>query len=230
MEKKQSELCLEILRRFHKAGLLRDFILIGSWCIYFYKDYFFDIPYIDQATIKTRDLDFLIDRPRSMKRKVNIPELLKDLGFVTIFKGSKGYIKLDHPDLIVEFLVPERGRGIDNPYPLPKLSMNVVALRFLNFLSSNTIRVKVENFYLTLPHPANFALHKLIVFQRRIKEEKALKDKKAAIEILNALINKGESRIIKNVFNSVLLKWQKKIIRGLEEFKEKKILEILSKM
>lgn len=230
MEKKQFELCLEILRRFHKAGLLRDFILIGSWCIYFYKDYFFDVPYIDQATIKTRDLDFLIDRPRSMKRKVNIPELLKDLGFVTIFKGSKGYIKLDHPDLILEFLVPERGRGIDKPYPLPKLSMNAIALRFLNFLSSNTIRVKVENFYLTLPHPANFALHKLIVFQRRIKEEKALKDRKAAIEILNALINKGELKIIKNVFNSVFLKWQKKIIKGLEESKEKKILEILSKI
>ncbi|MBL7084547.1 MAG: hypothetical protein ISS43_00370 [Candidatus Omnitrophica bacterium] len=227
MEKKQSELCLEILRRFHKTGLLRDFILIGSWCIYFYKGYFFNVPYIDQATIKTRDVDFLIDRPGKIKREVNIPELLKDLGFVTVLKGSKGYIKLDHPDLILEFLVPERGRGIDKPYPLPRLSMNAVALRFLNFLSSNTIRVKVENFYLTLPHPANFALHKLIIFQRRIKEEKALKDRKAAIEILKALINKGELRIIRKVFNSVLLKWQKKIIKGLEESKEKKILGIL---
>lgn len=230
MEKKQSELCLEILRRFHKTGILRDFILIGSWCIYFYKDYFSNVPYIDQATIKTRDLDLLVDRPRRIKREVNIPELLKDLGFVTIFKGSKGYIKLDHPELILEFLVPERGRGIDKPYPLPKLSINAVTLRFLNFLSSNTIRVKIENFYLTLPHPANFALHKLIIFQRRIKVEKALKDRKAAIEILNALVNKGESRIIKKVFNSVLEKWQKKIIRGLDETKEKKILEILSKM
>ncbi|MBI4708278.1 MAG: hypothetical protein HY761_10215, partial [Candidatus Omnitrophica bacterium] len=160
-------------------------------------------------------------------REVNIVELLKDLGFVASFKGSKGYIKLDHPDLILEFLVPEKGRGTDKPYPLPKLGINAVALRFLNFLSSNTIRVKVENFYLILPHPANFALHKLIIFQRRIKKEKAIKDRKAAIEILNALINKGDSRIIRNVFNSVLLKWQKKIIRGLETLKEKKILEVI---
>lgn len=64
MEKKQSDLCSEILRRFHKTGILDDFILIGSWCVYFYQDYFNAVPYIDQATIKTRDLDFLIGRPR----------------------------------------------------------------------------------------------------------------------------------------------------------------------
>ena len=227
MEKKQSELCLEVLGRLHKAGVLRNFILIGSWCIYFYKDYFSDVPFIDRAAIKTRDLDFLIDNPSRIKREIDIPELLKDLGFVTIFKGTKGYIKLDHPDPILEFLVPERGRGIGKPYPLPKLGINAVTLRFLDFLSTNTIRVKVKNFYLILPHPANFALHKLIIFQRRIKEEKAIKDRNAAIEILNALINKGESKIIRSVFNSVLLKWQKKIIRGLEAVKKEKILETL---
>lgn len=63
MEKKQSDLCFEILRRFHKAGILNNLILIGSWCIYFYNDYFSDIPYIDQITIKTRDIDFLINNP-----------------------------------------------------------------------------------------------------------------------------------------------------------------------
>ncbi len=227
MEKKQFELCHEILRRLHKVGVLRHFILIGSWCIYFYKDYFSNVPFIDQATIKTRDIDFLIDNPGKIRRYVNIPELLKDLGFVTIFKGAEGYIKLDHPDLILEFLVPERGRGIDKPYPLPRLGINATTLRFLNFLSSNTIKVKVETFYLDLPHPANFALHKLIIFQRRVKEEKAIKDRNAAIDVLQALINKGESAGIIQIFNSIPKKWQKKIIKGLQEINEKRILEIL---
>ena len=89
MEKKQSDLCLEILRRFHKTGILDDLILIGSWCVYFYKDYFLGTPYIDQATIKTRDIDFLVDSPSRIKRDVNIPELLKDLGFVTIYRGKE---------------------------------------------------------------------------------------------------------------------------------------------
>lgn len=228
MEKKQSDLCFEILRRFHNAGILGDLILIGSWCVYFYKDYFSGIPYIEQAAIKTRDIDFLIDAPSKIKVRVNIPELLKDLGFVTIYRGSRGFIKLDHPDLILEFLVPEKGKGTDKPVPLPKLGLNAVALRFLTFLSSNTIKVKVEDFYVILPHPANFALHKLIIFQRRLKEDKAIKDRNAAIEILKALIKKGETVTIKHVLNSMLLKWQKKVIKGLEEAKEKDILDILT--
>jgi len=227
VEKRQSELCLEILRRFNKTGILKDFILIGSWCVYFYKDYFSNVPYIDQVTIKTRDIDFLINNPSSIREEVDVPILLKDLGFVTTFKGARGYLKLDHPDLLLEFLVPEKGKGTDKPVHLPKLGMNAVALRFLSFLSANTIKVKVEDFYVTLPHPANFALHKLIIFQRRLKQDKAVKDRNVAIEILKPLIAKGESSIIKDVFNSIPKKWQSKIIRGLREAEDKDILAIL---
>ena len=115
MEKKQSEICLEVLRRFHKAGILKDLILVGSWCVYIYKDYFSSNSSIEHAALKTRDLDFLIDKPSTLKNRVDIPALLEDLGFVSIFKGHKGYIKLDHPELILEFLVPEKGRGSDKP-------------------------------------------------------------------------------------------------------------------
>lgn len=226
MEKNQYELCIEVLRRLHVAGVLEDCILIGSWCVLFYRGYFSKVKFI--PTIKTRDVDFLIPAPFRIKVSVNIPELLKDLGFVIGFKGAKGYIKLEHPDLIVEFLVIEKGKGIDKPYPLPRLGVNAVALRFLSFLSDNTIKVKVKNFYVTLPHPANFALHKLIIFQRRFKEDKAEKDRNAAIEILRALMTKGEAVTIKHVFNSMLPKWQKKVLKGLEEAKEKEILRLLT--
>jgi len=227
VEKKQSELCLEILKRFYRTGILDDFILIGSWCVYFYRDYFRNVSYIDQTTLRTRDIDFLIDKPTKIKHSVNIPELLKDLGFVTIFRGSKGYIKLDHPDLILEFLVPERGKGTDKPFPLSKLGINATALRFLNFLAENTVKVKVEDFTITLPHPANFALHKLIIFQRRQKEDKAIKDRNTAIEILKALIEKGEGTLIRDIFDSMLNKWRNKIIRGLKNLNEKEILSLL---
>ena len=229
MEKKQYELCLEILKRFHKARILNDFVLIGSWCVFFYKDYFSSVSYIIHATLKTIDMDFLISKPDKIKQTIDIPALLKDLGFVTGFRGPRGYIKLDHPDLIVEFLVPARGKGSDKPYSVPKLGINAEALRFLDFLSENTIRVKVEDFYLNLPHPANFALHKLIVSQRRDKEDKAIKDRNIAIEILRALINKEEENIIEKVFKSLPGKWQKKVIRGLEEINEKEISGIFKK-
>jgi len=227
VEKKQYELCLEILRRFNKAGILKDFILIGSWSAYFYNEYFSGTPYLDRAALKTRDIDFLIDNPAKIRHDVSVPELLSDLGFVVVHKGSRGYIKLEHPDLLLEFLVLEKGRGTDKPFPLPKLGVNAVALRFLSFLSSNTIKVKIEDFHVTLPHPANFALHKLIIFQRRLKQDKAVKDRNIAIEILKSLIDKGESSIIKQVFNSIPKKWQAKVIKGLNKSEDKDILAVL---
>ena len=227
MEKKQSDLCFEILRRFHRAGILNDLILIGSWCVYFYKDYFYSVPYLDQAAIKTRDIDFLIDKPSRIRKEVDVPGLLKDMGFLIAYKGSRGYIKLDHPDLILEFLVPERGRGENKPYDLKKLHVNAVTLRFLHFLSMNTIKVKIENFYMTLPHPANYALHKLIIHQRRTKEEKALKDKITAVAVLRALIQKGDLRPIRRAMKSIPKKWQDKIIDGLDQVIDMDILKVL---
>lgn len=108
--------------------------------------------------------------------------------------------------------------------------MNAVALRFLTFLSANTIKVKVEDFYVTLPHPVNFALHKLIIFQRRLKQDKATKDRNIAIEILKSLIEKGESSVIKQSFNSIPKKWQNKIIKGLDKIEDRDILVILTNL
>ena len=187
MEKSQYDLCVEVLRRLDKAGILKDIVLVGSWCTIFYKDFFAGKKYMTSLT--TRDMDLLIPRPRAIKAKVDVAELLKDLGFVVGFTGSQGYIRLEHPQLIVEFLVPERGKGSDRPYSLPQLGLNAHALRFIEFLSQDIITSKIGSIKVTLPHPANFALHKLLVMGRRPKAEKQAKDKEAAIKILNALID-----------------------------------------
>lgn len=225
MEKKQYELCLEVLRRFHRAGILRNIILVGSWCVYFYKDYFAGVHYI--PTIRTRDIDFLVPLPPKIKKKVSIPNLLKDLGFLVDFRGSKGYIRLAHPALIVEFLIPERGRGFDKPYPLPLLGLNAQPLRFLDFLVDNTISLKVDSLALRLPHPAALALHKLIIFQRRIKEDKADKEKEQAFMILKALIAKKDEAVLKRIFNAMPESWKRKVFKALKKREAKDILEVL---
>lgn len=58
---KQYDLCLEVLRRLQKVGVLREVMIIGSWCIYFYRNYFSDIDYT--SSIRTRDIDFLVPIP-----------------------------------------------------------------------------------------------------------------------------------------------------------------------
>ena len=82
MEKKQYDLFLEILRRFQKAGLLADVILIGSWTTVFYKTLFKGYERLKKYALVTRDLDLLVDHPNRVKGNVDIPHLLEDLGFV----------------------------------------------------------------------------------------------------------------------------------------------------
>jgi hypothetical protein len=172
-------------------------------------------------------MDLLIPQPRTIKAKVDVAQLLRDLGFVVGFTGSQGYIRLEHPQLIVEFLVPERGRGLNKPYPLPQLGLNAQALRFLEFLSQNTITSKVGSITIVLPHPANFALHKLLVMSRRSKTGKQAKDKEAGIRILNALLVSDRSDTIKNAFQAMPKRWQGIVKKQLTDITEEKILEVL---
>ena len=226
MEKNQYNLCMEVLKRLNAAGVLNQLILIGSWCLPFYKEYFADAGYL--PALRTRDIDFLIASPGKVQGKTDIPELLKDLGFVVGFKGSKGYIRLEHPLLIVEFLVPEKGRGQDEPVKIPQLAINAQSLRFLNLITEDTIEIESDGLNLRLPHPIRYALHKIIVSQRRSKPEKAIKDMEAGIGVLKALISQGQQNEIRKVYNSLPTKWKNKIRNGIEKSQEQPILDILN--
>lgn len=224
MEKRYA-LFLEVLRRFQAAGLLKELILIGSWCQHFYKSYFTGMRYT--PTIRTRDMDFLVPVPFRIKNKVDVEELLRDEGFVVTFSGGAGYMKLMHPDLIVEFLVPEKGKGSDRPYPLPQLGMNAQPMRFLDYLLQNTIRIEAEGLKINVPHPAAFALHKLIISARRTKEEKLLKDRKEALAVLTALVRKGDAGEIRKMFEKMPAGWRKRVLDVLTETDNVEIMRIL---
>lgn len=224
MEKRYA-LFLEVLRRFQAAGLLKELVLIGSWCQHFYRSYFIGLRYI--PTIRTRDMDFLVPVPFRIKNKVDVEELLRDKGFVVTFSGGAGYMKLMHPDMIAEFLVPEKGKGSDKPYPLPQLSMNAQPLRFLDYLLQNTICIEAEGLKINVPHPAAFALHKLIISSRRTKEEKLLKDRKEALAVLTALVRKGDEGEIKSMLDRMPSRWRKRVMDVLTETDNIEIMRIL---
>lgn len=223
MQKKYA-LFLKVLRYFYNAGILDDIILVGSWCMYFYKDYFSAIRYV--PSIRTKDIDFLVPLPIKSKKKIDIVKLLKDEGFVVTFNNS-GYMRLEHPEIMIEFLVPERGKGTDKPYPLPHLGVNAQALRFLDFLVHNTITIESDNLCIRLPHPAAFGLHKLIVSKRRKAEEKSLKERREALDVLNVLVKQGESKKIKGMFDNMPVSWRKKVLSVLEESDNKGFTNIL---
>jgi len=223
VEENQYKLCVEILKRLNAVGILNKIILIGSWCIPLYKQYFSTSDFT--APLRTRDIDFLIPFPSKITGKVDVPELLKDLGYVVGFKGAYGFIQLEHPTLMIEFLVPEKGKGTDKPFSLPQLGLNAQTLRFLNLLSSKTITVRLEGIPVILPHPAPYALHKLLIAQRRGYKEKALKDKRDAISVIRDIFVNKEEQSLLEVFKPLPNKWQKMILKSLEEGKESELLE-----
>ena len=225
MEKKQYELCVEVLHRLHKAGILKHLILVGSWCIPFYRDYFKGIKYA--SSIRTRDVDFMVPGHINIKAKVDLVELLKDLGFVTGFQGREGYVRLEHPELAIEFLVPEKGRGSNKPFLLKELGINAQPLRYLNLLAQNIIHAEIDRMKISLPHPVLFAFHKLIIAQLRRNEDKAAKDNEGALRILKAVLDKGESEVIKRMFNSMLPKWREKVLKSLKKNSEIEFLRLL---
>jgi nucleotidyltransferase-like protein len=228
MDKKQQKLFLEILERFQNKDILKSMVLIGSWCVPLYKQHFDDLKNI--STLRTRDVDFLVPLTSKFKEKVDVCELLEGLGFETDFVGSEGYIRLVHPDLVLEFLVPQKGGESRKPYKLPKLGINAQSLPFMNLLTEETIQAEIGEIKVVLPHPVNFALHKLLISTRRSganKEEKSAKDIQISREILVALIDAKEIVPIKGIFNSFHKNWKKIILSVLKEKDEIEIINVL---
>ncbi|MBI5595659.1 MAG: hypothetical protein HY928_06155 [Elusimicrobia bacterium] len=207
-----AEIVIEVLRRLDKAGVLQGMVLVGSWCVHFYKGYFAGAAL---SAVRTRDMDFLIPTPPRLKGEVDVAELLEDMGFITEFHGD-GSISLSHPQLIIDFLVAERGRGTDKPYLVRQLGVKAQPLRFISLLSEDTIKVRSGSLDLVLPHPINFAFQKLIISGRRAYEEKAAKDRLQAVEVLREVVARGDEGKARSKFERLPAGWRKAVLAGLK--------------
>lgn len=213
MEKKKFELCVEVLRRLEAEGILDRILLVGSWCMPVYEAYFEGKGAF--PVLRTRDLEFLIPIPPRFDKKTDLQELFKDLGFLVDYKGDAGHIVFQHPDLILEFLAPARGRETGKPVSVPKLGINAQALRFMDALARNPIRVKFHGVSVRVPHPADFALHKLLIAPRRKEAGKAEKDRGQAVALLETLKEMGEMALVKNALSEMPKSWQATIHKEL---------------
>ena len=209
METKQYSLCLEVLRRLESAGVLSRMVLIGSWCLIAYREYFRHVGPIH--AVRTRDIDFLVPPSSVFPMSVNVPELMKDLGFLVGFRGEQGAMMLEHPELMVEFLVPERGRGGHGTINLPQLGMNAQALRFMDIALMKTLPLDIGGIKLVVPHPAAFALHKLLIVPRRKTDEKRNRDFETAVLILDLVEKKGDWAIVQDLVARFTRTWTKSI-------------------
>ena len=206
----QLELIDQVLEVLNKKGILDNLIIVGSWCLYFYKHHFKEASSL--ANIRTLDIDIDVNLLRKKKIRIDIPELLNPLGFDIKFHSDDSII-LIHPEIKMEFLVSEKGRPTDKPVKLPGFGITAQPLRWLDFLEEEIITVNYKNLHVKIPHPVRFAIHKLIISQRRRgKKGKHQKDIIQAFEVLNMLVMMNQKQKIIDIINTLTRK-QKKLIR-----------------
>jgi len=208
----------EILKVFAENSLFDEGVeLIGSWCFALYQKHLGAKSY----PLRTTDIDFLIPNPYRGKENKDFIAQLEEIGFKCDFKGD-GTIFLWSPELKIEFITPEKGRGSDSPINIKKLGINAIPLRFVSLLSDNHIIVVEDGIKIRVPSPANFCLQKLIIASRRKKTEKSLKDLQQAI-CTSSIV---DSKEMLTLFRTLPKKWRQTILKSLE--KAKKELPLLN--
>jgi hypothetical protein len=216
---KENDLFLTILIRLDKEEVLRDIILIGGWCPLVYKEYFGNP--VEISMQRTADLDILIPNPPRIHKDVDVSLLLEKLGFDRKVSLLDGYEKYVHPDLEVEFLTPERGRGRGKPYTIDKLHINAQGLRYLDLMQSHTMKTSYSGISINVPEPAAYVLHKFIVSDRRKKPFKREKDIETARQLGEYLLDQeSQKNKMREVYLTMPEKWKKdliKIVKGTSE-------------
>lgn len=204
-----SDLFHDILETFQKVGLWEDGVeLIGSWSFLLYQRHCGVPPY----PLRTQDIDFLLPRPYPERTRIDLAEALAPLGFRVDFAPG-GAIYFIHPELKIEFITPERGKGDDQPRSIKPLGIKAVQLRYMDMLFEDSLIVKEGNIAVRIPNPLNFCLHKLIIAQQRRKADKATKDIEQAVHVLSIL--KPEDFLA--ALQTLPKKWRELIMKSLRK-------------
>lgn len=203
-----------IVRELDQHGILQDFILIGSWVLRVYQEYFEQDPGIPILT--TKDLDFLVPNPPKISNKVDIPALLEKYDLLAVHDPLGQFSKYAGPDFEVEFLYSEKGRGEKTGKFIKEFGITATPLRYLLFIQSYSIPMIYKDFTVVVPIPEVFVLMKYLLSRERSNREKIEKDLKTAAALETFLLRKkGESDFI-TYFNLMPKKWRRKLMSILE--------------
>ena len=201
------DLFREVLKTFEDLGLWRDGVeLIGSWSFLLYQRHLGVRP----LPLRTQDIDFLLPWPYPHREMVSLSEGLAKLGFRSA-AAANGSMFFVHPELKLDFLIPERGRGGLDYRLVKPLGIRAVPLRFMDMLLKDSIVILDGGLPVRVPKPVNFCLHKLLIAHGRAKKDKSLKDLEQAVYVLGIL----EAAEFKKALSRNPNKWRRLIIKSL---------------
>ena len=198
-----------ILAVFERHGLWDEGVeLIGSWCFYLYQRHLG----VKSYPFKTQDINFLLPYPYRGHAQVDLVEELERLGFRHDFRPD-GSIYLWNAELRIEFLIPERGRGSDKAVEIKPLAVKAMPLRFVDMLLRHPTSMTEGHVTVSVPDPAAFCLHKLLIAKRRKRAENRLKDVEQALHV-STIVNRTT---LKRIYQELPKTWQRTILQGLEQ-------------
>lgn len=204
------ELFLKIIGRLAQGGVLTDIVLVGGWVLPIYRAYFNDTPEI--PVLRTTDVDFLVGMPPRLRRDFDVPSALSELGFEPEWALQGGYCKYVHPDMEVEFLIPEHGRGVGRSFSVDALHVEAQPLRFLSLAYDRSMVVRYRGYDIRVPEPEAFVLLKLLVLPRRKDRGKAEKDAYTARSLGEYLLDDTDRRAkLLDIIADVPRGWRQKI-------------------
>lgn len=198
----------KILEVFERHHLWDEGVqLIGSWCFYLYQRHLGVKPY----PLRTQDIDFLLPYPYRGRVHVDLIKELEALGFRHDFRPD-GSIYLWNAELRIEFMIPERGRGMEKAPTITPLGVRAMPLRFVDLLLRQPISVVEGGVKVLLPNPAAFCLHKLLIANRRKRPDSRTKDYEQALHVAPIL----QPATLRRVYLELPKTWQRDVLRNLE--------------
>ena len=206
----------KILKVFSENGLFDEGVeLIGSWCFYYYQLYLG----VKKYPLRTPDIDFCLPYPYKGEKKVGFIKKLEEIGFKVDYNKDES-MYLYHPEIKVEFLTVEKGRGSEKAIEIKGLGIKATPLRYMTLLLDDPIIINDRGTKIAVPKPVNFCFHKLLVAAKRKKPDKRSKDIEQAV-LTSIIVPANELR---NKFKSLPLKWQTTIIKELIVAQEQMVL------
>ena len=195
-----------ILKVLDNEGILKNLILIGSWCLLFYKEIFDNF----EPTIATTDADFYVPNSKAIKEETSLISSFKEINYDLIsdtFSHKSTFISPDGFEL--EFLTKTNREGL-LCIKLGKSNIYAESMPYVDIFTGNYIEIKCGDINLKIASPSSYVLQKLLINENR-KEKK----EKDLDSIRNVLIYIGASNKsieeLKTLYFSLPKKWRNKI-------------------
>lgn len=218
-----------VLDAMSDAGLLRQAVLVGTSA---YQCYPAPLGHmLPAAGLTTQDADLATASlaVTADEEGETLEAILKRAD--PTFRGLPGLDPAALPShfrsasgFVVDLLTPQRRRTDTNPMPLPALAAGATPLQHLDWLIAEPIPAAVlyrSGIAVRIPQPARFAVHKLIIAQKRGGDTTKRRKDLAQADALIAALKSADPFALSDAFEDAAAMgtpgWKRPIERSLKE-------------